>query len=369
MPSGSPIVVAHVRIVSGAGGGPEKTILATPRALQGSGYQAFALYLHAPGDTGFEVLRERAKEKGCELVALADRWPYDPRTLKQLAAICRERGVRIWHGHDYKSNFYGVLLRKELGLHLVSTMHGWVQPSWKTPLYFAIDRWSLRRYEQVMAVSQDLYDAALANGVAQERLTLVENAIDTDEFRRRVPTSGKPFVVGAVGRLSEEKGFQLLLEACERLAAKGREFELRIAGEGPQKAALAAQIAASKFAARWKLLGFQKDTRALFENFDLFALSSLREGLPNVVLEAMAMEVPLLATRSGGMAAFARHGEDAWLIYPGSVDELERGLEKLLTDADLRRKLALAARSRIERDSSFSARVAKELAVYARLDL
>jgi glycosyltransferase involved in cell wall biosynthesis len=315
------------------------------------------------------VLRERAREKGCELVALEDRWAYDPRTLKKLAAICRERGVRVWHGHDYKSNFYGVLLRKELGLRLVSTMHGWVQPSWKTPLYFAIDRWSLRRYEQVMAVSQDLFDAALRNGVARLRLTLVENAIDTEEFHRRAPTSGKPFVVGAVGRLSVEKGFHLLIEACERLAAKGRDFELRMAGEGPQKEALAAQIARSKFAPRWKLLGFQKDTRALFESFDLFALSSLREGLPNVVLEAMAMEVPVLATRSGGMDAFAKHGEDAFLVEPASVDELERGLETLLADSPLRAKLARTARSRIERDSSFSARIAKEVAVYRRLGL
>jgi len=83
----------------------------------------------------------------------------------------------------------------------------------------------------------------------------------------------------------------------------------------------------------------------------------------------MAMEVPVLATRSGGMAAFARHAEDAWLVEPGSVDELERGLETLLGGSPLRRKLALAARSRIERDSSFQARIAKELAVYARLTL
>jgi glycosyltransferase involved in cell wall biosynthesis len=218
-----------------------------------------------------------------------------------------------------------------------------------------------------MAVSQDLYDAALKNGVAKERMTLVENAIDTDEFRRRAPTSGKPFVIGAVGRLSEEKGFHLLIEACERLAAKGREFELHIAGEGPQKDALAVQIARSKFAPRWKLLGFRKDTRALFESFDLFALSSIREGLPNVVLEAMAMEVPVLATRCGGMQAFARHDEDAFLVEPDSVDELERGLETLLADASLRSKLARTARSRIERDSSFRARIAKELSVYKRL--
>lgn len=369
MSSGSPIVVAHTRIVSGAGGGPEKTILNTPRHLALSRYRAFALYLVAPGDAAFDVLRERAKEKDCELVALEDRWPFDPRTLNQLAAICRERNVTIWHGHDYKSNFYGVLLRKRARLRLVTTMHGWVQPSWKTPLYFAIDRWSLRRYEQVMAVSQDLFDEALRSGIARERLTLIENAIDTEEFRRRAPTSGKPFVIGAVGRLSEEKGFDLLIEACERLAAKGLEFELCIAGEGAQKDALAAQIAAAKFGSRWKLVGFQKDTRALFERFDLFALSSLREGLPNVVLEAMAMEVPVLATKCGGMAAFARHGEDSLLVEPGSVDELERGLETLIRDAALRAKLARTARERIERESSFRARIAKELAVYERLGL
>ncbi len=369
MSSGSPIVVAHTRIVSGAGGGPEKTILNTPRHLVGSRYRAFALYLVAPGDSAFEVLRERAREKDCELVALEDRWPFDPRTLNRLAAICRERGVTIWHGHDYKSNFYGVLLRRRAQLRLVTTMHGWVQPSWKTPLYFAIDRWSLRRYEQVMAVSQDLYDEALRSGVARERLTLIENAIDTEEFRRRAPTSGKTFVIGAVGRLSEEKGFHLLIEACERLAAKGLEFELRIAGEGAQKDALARQIAAARHGSRWKLLGFQKDTRALFEGFDLFALSSLREGLPNVVLEAMAMEVPVLATKCGGMQAFARDREDALLVEPGSVDELERGLETLLSDAQLRRTLARNARARIERESSFAARIAKEIAVYERLSL
>jgi glycosyltransferase involved in cell wall biosynthesis len=227
--------------------GPEKTILATPRELEGSGYRAFALYLHAPGDTGSRCCASaRAGEKDCELVALPDRWAYDPRTL-QACGDLPERGVRVWHGHDYKSNFYGVLLRKELGLRSCRRCTAGCSRAGKTPLYFAIDRWSLRRYEQVMAVSQDLYDAALKNGVARERLTLVENAIDTDEFRRRAPTSASPSSSAPSGA-SPRRRASTLIEACERLAAKGREFELRIAGEGPQKEALAAQIARSKFA-------------------------------------------------------------------------------------------------------------------------
>lgn len=370
-----PLVVAHARIVSGTGGGPEKTILATPRHLIGTRYRAFALYLHAPEDPGIAILRERAAEQSCELVAIPDRYPFDPRTLARLCAIARERGVGLWHGHDYKSNLYGWYVARRLGIPFVTTMHGWVKPSWKTPLYFAIDRWCLRRAQAVMAVSQDLFEAALAAGVRQERLSLIENGIDTEWFRRQRPASSSawrqkhpsPLVVGAVGRLSLEKGFDLLIRAAEALLDRGHDFDLWIAGEGDQEAALRAQIQASPHARRLRLLGFQKDTRALFESFDVFALSSLREGLPNVVLEAMALELPVLATRCGGLAAFLREDQDARLVEVGQVEALVQGLEPLLGDAALRTRLGQAARLRIERDASFRQRIAREVAVYERL--
>ena len=373
--SSSKITVLHTRIVSGTGGGPEKTIFNSPRHLAHTRYRELACYLHAVGDPGMPILAERAAEKGCPLITIADPHPFDLRTLEKLARLCRELEVKIWHGHDYKSNFFGVLLERICDLRLVTTVHGWVKHTARTPLYFAVDRWSLRRYEQVVAVSQDLYDAALACGVRRERLSLIENAIDTEEFRRKGPArlaarragSATPFVIGAVGRLSEEKGFHLLIEACERLADRGHAFELWIAGEGDQHERLARQIAAARHAPRWKLLGWQKDTLGLFEAFDLFALSSLREGLPNVVLEAMAMEVPVLATRCGGMSAFMHHGEDGWLVEPGSVDELEAGLERLLSDRALCTELASSARTRIEREFSFARRMEQMVLVYDRL--
>jgi glycosyltransferase involved in cell wall biosynthesis len=371
-----PIVVAHARIVSGTGGGPEKTILATPRHLKGSRYSAFALYLHAPGDPGIAVLQRRAEAAGCELVLVPDPYPFDPRTLRRLVDIAREREVGIWHGHDYKSNFYGLYVAKQLSIPFVTTMHGWVKPSWKTPLYFAIDRWCLRRARAVMAVSQDLYEAALRARVDPRRLSRIENGIDTGHFRRRCrPEQSEPrvrhkaaFVIGAVGRLSIEKGFDLLIRACEALLERGHDFELWIAGEGDQEASLRAQIAASPHRERLRLMGFQEDTRALFESFDLFALSSLREGLPNVVLEAMALELPVLATRCGGLAEFLRDGEDARLVEPGSVEALVRGLGELLESPALRSGLGAAARARVVRECSFAQRIAAEIAVYERLE-
>jgi len=297
------------------------------------------------------------------------------RTLAKLAEICRTLDVRIWHGHDYKSNLFGVLLERLCNLKLATTVHGWVKHTHKTPLYFAVDRFALRRHHEVIAVSRDLFDASLAAGVKRERLTLIENAIDTDEFRRSVPPSESPLrrnaagrlLVGAVGRLSDEKGFHVLVEAVERVLDRGVDVELWIAGEGEEHARLDAQIRASKHHGRMKLLGFQRDVRALFEALDVFALSSLREGLPNVVLEAMAMEVPVLATRCGGMEAFARDGEDLLLVPANDAAALADGLERLARDADLRRRLARTARAKIEREHGFAQRMERVRAVYDRL--
>lgn len=364
-----PITVLHVRIVTGTGGGPEKTILRSPRHLEGTRYRALAAYLHPPGDPGFAVLEGRAKEQRCPLIGIPERLPISPLALWRLARICRAAKVRIWHGHDYKSNLYGILLAPLLRLELVTTVHGWVKHTRRTPLYYAVDRWTLRRFAQVIAVSDDLHRECLAIGVAPERSTLVENAIDTDEFRRTRlrPAAPRPLRIGAMGRLSEEKGFALLVEAVERLIGEGHDLELEIAGEGELAQELEARMRASRAPERMRLAGFRADVRAFFEELDLFCLSSLREGLPNVVLEAMAMEVPLVATRSGGMQAFAREGIDALLCEPGSVDELTDGLRRLVTDPLLRARLARAARLRVETECSFRRRMQRVAAIYDRV--
>jgi len=251
--SADPIEVLHVRIVTGAGGGPEKTILNSARHFAGTRYRETACWIHAPGDPGILLLESKAKERDCPFLAVPDPHPFDVRTLLRMADLCRERRIRIWHGHDYKSNLFGVLLARLLGLSLVTTVHGWVHHTARTPFYFAVDRFALRRHAQVVAVSSDLYAACLDLGVPEDKLTLVENAIDTSEFRRRTPSSAPArsrLVVGAVGRLAEEKGFHVLVEAVERAVDLGADLELRIAGEGEEESRLRSRIASSRHAER-----------------------------------------------------------------------------------------------------------------------
>lgn len=368
------ITVMHGRIVSGRGGGPEKTILNSPRFLAHTRWREMALYLHAPGDPGIDELRARAAELDCPFFAIPERLPIDLVVLKQIAELCARENVRIWHGHDYKSNLYGLLLRPLCNFRLVTTVHGWVQKTDKTPLYWAVDRWSLRRYERVVAVSEDLYATCAEIGVEPSRLSRIDNGIDVQAWKRRAQASASPLragvpptrlIVGAVGRLSAEKGFDLLIEAVNRAVARGADLELWIAGEGPEKARLDALATASR--GRVRMLGFRSDVRDLMEAFDVFALSSLREGLPNVVLEAMACEVPLLATRCGGVEAVVHDDVEAMLVPISSSKALEDGLVRLAGDASLRSRLTQAGRERVERDFSFARRMQRFAELYEDL--
>lgn len=369
----NPVVVLDARVVSGPGGGPDKTILNSPRFLTAAGYRNLCAYLHPPDDPGFEQLRMRAQAAEAPLLAIPDRGPWDWRVIGRMLDICRRERVAIWHGHDYKSNALGLLLRRFWPMRLVTTVHGWVKHTRRTPLYYRIDRFCLPRYERVICVSKDLHEECLALNVPAERCLLIENGIDLAEYSRtntvaeaRLPLGIPPgrLVVGAIGRLSAEKGFDLLIRAVDRLIRAGLDVELLIAGEGeeePRLRALATELGCGE---RVHLLGYRANVKELYQAFDVFALSSLREGLPNVLLEAMALEVPVLATRIAGVPRLIDGKTSGLLIQPGSVDELTRALERLLGDAELRRRLARSGRETIASRYSFAERMRKIQAVY-----
>jgi glycosyltransferase involved in cell wall biosynthesis len=361
-------VVLDARVVTGAGGGPDKTILNSPRFLEPLGYRMLCAYLHPPADPGFERLRSRARACGAPLLAVPDRGPFDLAVLPRLLRICREERVAIWHAHDYKSNLIGLLLRPYWPMRLVTTVHGWVQRTWKTPLYYAVDRFSLPRYERVLCVSPDLHRTCSRYGVPASRCLLVENGIDLEQFSRQAPLAEAKLrlgvdpdrpLLGAVGRLSAEKGFDLLIRAADRLLRGGLDFELVIAGDGDQRLELEDLITRLGRRDRIRLLGYCDETAALYEALDGFVLSSRREGLPNVLLEAMAMEVPVIATRVAGIPRLIVDGEDGILVEPGSLDELAGAIARLLRDPGLRRRLGRSGRATIEQRYSFRERMRK----------
>jgi glycosyltransferase involved in cell wall biosynthesis len=369
-------VVVDARVVSESGGGPDKTILNSPRFLASRGYRMVCAYMHPPDDPGYERIRRQAERWRAPLYSIPDRGPVDWRVASSLLGLCRRERAAIWHGHDYKSNALGLLLRPMHPMRLVTTVHGWVRHTRRTKLYYAIDRACLPRYDRVLCVSEDLRGRCLEAGVDEARCVLVENGIDAGaypppldvaEARARLGLApGRP-VVGAAGRLSPEKGFDTLIRSADRLLSAGVDFDLVIVGEGGEDARLRKLVEGLGRGDRIKLLGHRSDMPEVFRAMDVFALSSLREGLPNVLLEAMASGVPVVATAIAGIPRLVVDGENGLLVPPGSVEALARGVGLLLADAGLRARLGRQGRRTVEDRHSFAARIEKLRAIYDEL--
>lgn len=377
-PSSARTAAFEVRVVTGAGGGPEKTILNTPRFLRDYGYETTCVYMHPPDDPGFETLRRRATQWDAPLVSIPDRGIRDVGVIKRVARLCRQQDVTIWHGHDYKSNLLGLLLRPFHKMKLVTTVHGWVNHEGNMPLYSKIDRWCLPRYQHVICVSQDLYEECCGLRIRPERLTLIENAIDETQFAAaNDPIAAKVrlglpldrMIIGAVGRLAEEKGFHLLLDAFARLIDEGHKVTLAIAGEGTARPDLERQRESLGLRDHVRFLGFQEDTSSLFHAMDIFCLSSLREGLPNVLLEALACEVPSVATDLPGVRqVIDSPGKQALIVPPGQVDPLYLAFQQLVSADSQLSIMGKAGRKRILDRFSFKRRMNRIANIYDNLE-
>ena len=366
-------MVLHARVVSGAGGGPEKTILNSPRFLDELGYRSICAYMRHPDDAGYAAIESRAARYDAPLESISDRGPFDWRVLRDALRLCKRERVAIWHGHDYKSNLLGWILRRFWPMRLVTTAHGWVKHTSRTPLYYRIDKFCLPRYDRVICVSGDLREECLACGVSPDRLALIENAIDTEEYtrdatpadaKRRLGFAPDRLLIGAVGRLSAEKAFDALVRSVDRLIEHGFDVELAIVGDGDARASLEELVDELGRKDRIRLLGYRSDVKEIYQAMNVYALSSLREGLPNVLLEAMALETPVVATRIAGVPRLIDDGANGLLVDPGSVDQLTAALRRLLENETLRTELAAAARRTIVGSYGFDERMRKVAGVY-----
>ena len=196
---------------------------------------------------------------------------------------------------------------------------------------------------------------------------LLENGIDPAEYTRKQTTEeaktalGLPtgdWHIGAVGRLEPEKAFDLLIRAVQQINTAGVGCRLTVVGEGHDRPRLEALVAELGLAGRVSLPGWQSDVKRWFEAMDVFALSSRREGLPNVLLEAMALGVPCVSTNIAGIPRLIADGESGRLVPPDDLSALVVAVREVLTSDATRERFRARGRSTIETRYSFAARMA-----------
>jgi glycosyltransferase involved in cell wall biosynthesis len=315
--------------------------------------------------------------------AIDEDYKLDIRGMRHLLRLLREHQIDILHCHCYKSDLYGLILSRFHKMQLVTTVHGplaswkyfWASQNWRVRyLYDQLDLKILRFYKQVIVVSESMRGTVLRHGAKNERVITIHNAIDSKHFtkneergaafRRARGIPADAVVVGAVGRLNGEKDYPTLFKAAQLLVQDGVKVLFTIAGGGPLEQDLKQQVAAMGLQDHVIFLGHNQDVREIYDAMDIYALSSTREGLPNTVLEALAMEVPVVATDVDGVGEVITDGVDGILLPAQDPGRLAAGIRRLLEDAALRARFVSAGRTRVEEHFSFSRRMRKIERIY-----
>jgi glycosyltransferase involved in cell wall biosynthesis len=370
-----PIRVLELRSVVGAGGGPEKTILMSAKLADPRQIGITVCYLRSAADRDCNI-GDRATALGLDYVELAERSAVDYRMWTSLRELVRSRGIDIVHAHDYKTDLLALLLARAEGVVPMTTAHGWTGHSWReTNVYYPLDKWLMRSFPFIVAVSDQIKSDLVGAGVGAEQIRVVLNGIDPNAFRRdrsneaaaRSTYGVRPgdVVIGAAGRLEPQKRFDLLIRACMVARQTCPSLRLLIAGEGSLRSSLET-LARDLLPGACTILGHQADIRPLHHALDIFVQASDYEGTPNAVLEAMALETPVVATAAGGTAELAAHGVHALIVPTGDAPALAAAMHRTLMAPHEAATRVARARRHVETTLSFAGRMAAIDRLYER---
>ena len=372
-----PIRILELRSVRGTGGGPEKTILLGTARTDPNRFAITVCYLRDARDEVFGIDAKYAS-RPIDYVEILEKHSFDRSIWGRLRRLVRDRGIDIVHAHDYKTDLLAWMLSRAERIIALSTVHGWTGHSSREKwAYYPLDKWILSFFPKLIAVSSDVRNELMRCGAPGDRVVTVLNGIDQHAFRRdrtrRRPmrdalgVNDGELAIGAVGRLEPQKRFDVLIDAFAELRQRHPAARLLIAGDGSLRDALDRQVRDRGLSGVCTLLGHRTDVVDLHHAFDLFVQSSDYEGTPNAVLEAMALETPIVATDAGGTAEISRDGIEGLIVPAGDRAALAGAIDAVLADPRQTAARVAAARRRVETDLSFETRMHRVEAIYQEL--
>lgn len=231
------------------------------------------------------------------------------------------------------------------------------------------ERFLWRLADHIVCNSYALVEVMRGRGVPENHLTFIPNGVDTGFFHPSPGEKSDPLIL-CVARLAADKDHRTLIEAFGLVAAQMPGASLRLVGEGPEEAGLRDFVRtnlAPSAAAKIEFAGASADPRPDYHEAVVFALASVREGLPNVILEAMSSGLPVCATNVGGIPYLVENGKSGFLSSPADPFALADNLLRILRDGQLRQGMGAAGRERVEREFSFSSMVAAHQNLFLRL--
>lgn len=367
-------------ITGTAVGGAERTLADICRRLDRNRYLPTVLSLKKDGP-----LARQIRDSGVEVLSLNMREAADMISAVEFALglwriprLLGGRSFDILHSFLYRANLFGRLAAPRCGIgKVVNSVR--VTPEEESSLMRRIDGRTIGRADAVCVLSESLgRSLGIRLAIPPHKVHVIPNGVDTDAAdaalregragaRSHFGLSPADMVVAAVGRLHRQKGFSTLLEAFRPFALEHPRGRLIVAGEGPERTVLEEKAGALGIAPQVTFLGGLPSTWPLLAAADIFVLSSLYEGMPNALLEAMAARLPVVATDRGAVPDMIVDGREGFIVPPEDPAALQAALDRLAWSADLRRTMGDRGRHRVEEDFRPEAVIEKLDRLYGKL--
>lgn len=349
--------------------GPGRQLTALLSELPAAGYDVELVTFRRSGRPPSPLVAH-AEARGLKVTVIPERGPVDRAQFHALREHLELRRPSIVQTHSYKATALVWLLRRRgLSFGWVGCFHGSTSENIKVRAYHRLDQFLLTSADTIVVMAESQRRGL---GRAAARARVISNAVlpppqSSAGARPDWAHAAEHPVIGYVGRLSPEKGVDLLLEALHRVRQQlpNQPWTALIAGEGPERGSLEAQSAALDLTPRVRFIGQISDPWLLYRAADAIALPSRSEGLPNVMLEAIAADLPVIATRVGAIPDVIGTSAAAILVPPNDVGSLADAIESFLTQPP--DPAGPADRATLRDAYSLERRVAAHLEVYRSL--
>jgi glycosyltransferase involved in cell wall biosynthesis len=286
---------------------------------------------------------DRAETAGLAVRRFPCRRRFDWQAVRAIQKIIERDEIDVVHAHGYKADFYALLAGRLAEVPVTATCHNWLGESLSMRAYGWLDRYLLRFFDGVAAVSQSVAEQLRYSGALQ-RGRVIPNGVPTrgggiesllaDQIR-----TGHRIVVGSVGRLSAEKGTSVFIEAASRICPDFPQVRFVVVGDGPLRSSLEARVRELGMATQFFFAGERNDVDQIYRLFDIYVLPSFQEGMPMALLEAMAAGLPTVATKVGGVPDLVSDRSVGLLVEPGDAETLAAGIRDLLNDQSQRERM------------------------------
>lgn len=312
-------------------------------------------------------IKDKFDELGIPFVSLARRGRIDPSLILEVRKLIRQRQIDVVMTTLFYADVVGALASAISPNKAVFSWETISAPEWLLTHRLWAYRFAMRFCSKVVSVSNATADWLVEKrGLARDKVTVIPYGVDLDLFqdgvenqalKRQLGFNADDMLVGVVARLHPQKGHRYFIDAARLIANEFANARFVLIGDGDLREDLEKQVADAGLTKVFSFLGFRNDVRDLLSTLDVFVLPSLYEGLPNVILEAMATSLPVVATAVDGSVELVDNGKTGFLVEPKQPQALSEAISELLRNESLRKSCGVAGRKKVEQEFSLSQQV------------